>query len=98
MKTRIQRWAGVGIIQNSVNENEFLFNQYDKTYKKKIYYGRVNLLGGNYETMDKSPLNLFLREIREEFSWPIESKNFINFATKKDINKIREEIIQKTVL
>lgn len=97
MKVKIHRWAGVGIIQNSANKDEFLFNQYDKTYKKKIYFGRVNLLGGNYEKTDKSPLDIFLREIREEFSWPIGLKNFRNFAAKKDINKIREEIIKKTV-
>lgn len=97
MKVKIRRWAGVGIIQNSVNKDEFLFNQYDKTYKKKIYHGRVNLFGGNYEKADKSPLDIFLREIREEFSWPIGSKNFRNFAAKKDINKIRKEIIRETV-
>ncbi len=57
-----------GVIIEAEKTGELLLGRYDETYPTKFFRGAVNLIGGNYEKSDKSPLEILLREIKQEFS------------------------------
>lgn len=56
------------IMIESRKNDEFLFSVYDNSYPIEVYRGRVNLMGGNANEDDISPLSLLKRELEEEFS------------------------------
>jgi len=57
-----------GVIVEAEKTGELLFSRYDDTYPTKCFRGAVNLIGGNYEKYDKSPLMILIREINQELS------------------------------
>lgn len=57
-----------GVIIESEKTRELLVSRYDETYPTKCFRGSVNLIGGNHEKEDKSPLEILLREINQELS------------------------------
>lgn len=56
------------VIIESEKTSEFLFSVYDNTYPMTCFRGAINLIGGNYEAGDKSPLDILCREIKQELS------------------------------
>lgn len=91
IKIKIRHYASATIIE-STKTNEFLFNEYNKTYRVKCLRGKLNLIGGNYEIGDNSPLDILKREIAEEFSMTKQEKNL--FALNRDIIFIRNSILR----
>lgn len=67
MKQRVHHHSSNVIIQNG-DSLEFMFQVYDSTYPRIPFRMQVQLIGGNYQAGDCSPLELFKREICEEFS------------------------------
>ena len=66
MKNKINHHCAVSIVR-AENAPEFLLGVYDQTYPNESQRGKANLLGGNYKIGDYSTLELFKREISEEF-------------------------------
>lgn len=56
------------VIIEAEKTGELLVSRYDETYPTKCFRGSVNLIGGNHEKEDKSPLEILLREINQELS------------------------------
>ncbi len=65
---KIIRHASSVIIE-AEKTGELLVSRYDETYPTKCFRGTINLIGGNYEKNDKSPLMILLREINQELSY-----------------------------
>ncbi len=64
---KISHHTGSVIIE-AEKTGELLVSRYDETYPTKCFRGTVNLIGGNHEKEDKSPLEILLREINQELS------------------------------
>ncbi len=80
---KIRHHVGVVIIE-AEKTGEFLVSRYDETYPTKCFRGAINLIGGNHEKKDKSPLEILLREINQELS---SNQEYINDrkASLKDV-------------
>ncbi len=66
-KRNVSHHAAVAIIHNKRNDR-FLFDVYGENYSTVDYHGRINLIGGNHNSDDLSPWEIWKREICEEFS------------------------------
>lgn len=61
-------YHGCSVIIEAEKTGELLVGIYDETYPTKCFRGSINLIGGNHEKEDKSPLEILLREINQELS------------------------------
>ncbi len=77
---RIIRNHSSCVIIEAEKTGEFLFNEYDHTYPIHYFRGAINFIGGNYKREDKSPLDVLLREIKEELST---NQDYINHKEKE---------------
>ena|SRR3989344_1797271 len=93
MVREVHHHVGVGIIE-SEETKEFLFGVYDDTFPKIIYQGRINFIGGNHDPGDSSPLNLFQREINEEFKAEVTEQKGID---KNLVELVGEGIGARTI-
>ena len=105
---KIRHHVGVVIIE-AEKTGELLVSKYDETYPTKCFRGAINLIGGNHEKGDRSPLEILLREINQELSSNQEytkrreifhvigewrpAQEIRLFASERDIFLIRGEII-----
>ena len=91
MKRTVDAHPSVVVVHSQ--SGEVLLSGYDGAFPKRafIYRSTPNILGGNPNYADNSPLETILREINEEFSHEITNETWAN---QKDIFSIRESILE----
>ena len=88
---RVEVYSAVSVV-HSPSGDKFLFSVYDGAYPRPLYRGRANLIGGNREEEDESPLGTLRREICEEFSEAAVTDG--NVAQIARISSIREGLLE----
>lgn len=95
IKEKVDFHPSVVIVTNSEQEDLFC-SKYDDSYPIWLYRNTYNLIGGNpRKDMDRSPKDVFLREIREEFdpSNKYLTGDPMKWALPEDIEAIRNGIL-----
>jgi len=93
MPIPVNHHCSVVVIRSNVNgDNRFLFSKYTPGYPAEVFVGAANPIGGNHESVDRSPWGILEREVTEEVA--VKQGEEQNFAPENLILNLRREILQ----